>query len=83
MALRTASVYRIADLTVHARGDRMSDYDTSLLLATFPETYLWTSGRIQTESYGFALPENLVLPHEPDFDFLHGFSGQFSTQNSL
>src|SRR5262249_21280926 len=30
---------------------------------------------IQTESHGFALPENLVLPQEPVFDFLHGFSG--------
>jgi hypothetical protein len=25
----------------------------------------------------------LVLPHEPDFKCLHGFSGRFSTQNSL
>jgi hypothetical protein len=23
------------------------------------------------------------IPHEPDFDFLHGFSGQFSTLNSF
>jgi hypothetical protein len=27
----------------------------------------WTSGRIQTERYGFTL-------HEPHVDFLHGFS---------
>jgi hypothetical protein len=34
-----------------------------------------TSGRIQTERYGFTL-------HEPDFDFLNGFSGRFIAQKS-
>ena len=42
-----------------------------------------TSGRIQTETYGFALQENCPLVHAPNFDFLNGFSDQFSTQNSL
>jgi putative transposase len=37
--------------------------------------YLWTSGRIQTERYGFTL-------HEPDFDCLNGFSGRFMAQKS-
>jgi hypothetical protein len=27
----------------------------------------WTSGRICTGSYGFALPGKLLLAHEPDF----------------
>jgi hypothetical protein len=43
----------------------------------------WTSGRIQTETYDFALQENCPLVHAPDFDFLNGFSDRFSTQNSL
>jgi hypothetical protein len=43
----------------------------------------WTSGRISTETYGFAAQENSPLAHEPDFDFLNGFSGRFSTQNGL
>jgi hypothetical protein len=41
-ALRTASACRIADLTVHVRGDRMSDYDTGILLETGPEACPWT-----------------------------------------
>jgi hypothetical protein len=40
--LRTASACRIADLTVHVRGDRMSDYDTGILLETGPEACPWT-----------------------------------------
>jgi hypothetical protein len=36
-----------------------------------------TSGRIQTETYGFAVEENCPLVHEPDFDFLDGFSDRF------
>jgi len=43
----------------------------------------WTSGRIQTETYGFAVEENCPLVHEPDFDFLDGFSDRFLAQNSL
>jgi hypothetical protein len=39
--------------------------------------------RIQTETYGFAVQENCPLVHEPDFDFLDGFSDRFSTSNSL
>jgi hypothetical protein len=42
-----------------------------------------TSGRIQTETYGFAVEENCPLVHEPDFDFLDGFSDRFSAQNSF
>jgi hypothetical protein len=43
----------------------------------------WTRVRIQTETYGFAVQENCPLAHEPDFDFLHGFFGRFSTQNGF
>jgi hypothetical protein len=39
----------------------------------------WTSVRIPTETYGFAVPENCLLAHEHDFDFLDGFSDRFST----
>jgi hypothetical protein len=42
---------RIAGLTVHARGDHMSDCDTGLLLATFPETYLWTPARMVDDDF--------------------------------
>jgi hypothetical protein len=31
----------------------------------------------------FRPPENLRLAHKPDFDFLHEFSGRFSTQKGL
>ena len=51
MALRTASACRIAGLTVHARGDHMSDSDTGLLLATFPETCPWTLVRVLDEDF--------------------------------
>jgi len=39
--------------------------------------------RIQTETYGFAVEVNCPLVHEPDFDFLDGFSDRFLAQNSL
>lgn len=42
-----------------------------------------TSGRISTETYGFAVQENSPLAHEPDFDFLNGFFGRFSAQNGV
>ena len=38
---------------------------------------------ISTETYGFAVQENLPLAHEPDFDFLNEFFGRFSAQNGL
>jgi hypothetical protein len=48
-----------------------------------PRPAIWTSGRTQPETYGFALQENCPLVHEPDVDFLKGFSDRFSTQNNL
>jgi len=51
MALRTASACRIAGLTVHARGDRISDYDTGLPLATFAEACPWAIAQILDEDF--------------------------------
>jgi hypothetical protein len=41
----------------------------------FITALFWTSGRIQTERYGFTL-------HEPNFDFLNGFAGRFIAHKS-
>jgi hypothetical protein len=51
MALHTASACQIDGLTVHARVDHMSDCDTGLLLATFPETCPWTLARVLDEDF--------------------------------
>jgi len=63
----------IIDMSLNASGVR----DTARSL------HIWTSGRISTETYGFAVQENSPLAHEPDFDFLNGFFGRFSAQNGL
>jgi hypothetical protein len=49
-----ASACRIAGLTVHARGDRMSGCDTGLLLATFPDSCPWPIDQVLDEDF---LPE--------------------------
>jgi hypothetical protein len=80
---------------VHVRGEALSPLGTIGPIAHEPTRLdkrtvvedrrqpVWTSGRIQTETYGFAVEENCPLVHEPDFDFLDGFSDRFSAQNSL
>ena len=46
-----ANAYQITGLTVYAKGDCMSDYNTSILLETFPRARPWTIDSVVDDDF--------------------------------